>query len=453
MSVLVSLLAFVVAIGVLVTVHEWGHFQAARSLGVRVLRFSIGFGRPLRAWRSADGTEFVVAAIPLGGYVRMLDERDGPVAASELAGAFNRKSVLARAAVVSAGPAANFAFAVLAFWAMLLIGVPGLRPLVGEVPPGSAAAAAGVFEEDEIVAVDGRPTPTWEAASLAILDAVLADASDIRLRLRDAGGAERPVRVVIHDAASLTEPGALLSGLGLAPLQPHLPAVLGEISPDGPAARAGLVAGDEVRSLDGQPIADWAALVEAVRARPGAQVELGWQRAGELLTGRVDLAAEDEGGRQVGRIGARVQVPAGLLERLRATQRYGLIEAVPEAVRRTAELASLTVRMLWRMLTGEASLANISGPINIAQYAGVTASVGPVAFLGFLAVVSVSLGVLNLLPIPILDGGHLGFLAVEAVKGSPVSARTEALGQQLGLLLLVLLMGFAFYNDIARLLA
>jgi regulator of sigma E protease len=451
MDVLISFAAFVLAIGVLVTVHEWGHFRMARQVGIKVLRFSIGFGRPLKRWVGADGTEFVVAAVPLGGYVRMLDERDGDVPVAELGQAFNRQSILARAAVVSAGPLANFVFAIAAFWIMLMVGVPGLRPLLGTVAPGSAADVAGLTVEDEILAVAGVATPTWEAASLAMLDGVLAGDDELRLTVADPAGARREVALPVRDATSLTEPGALLQGLGLTPWRPRLPAVLGELTPEGAAARAGLESGDEILALDGRPVADWIALVEQVRARGGQTVSLEVRRGDERLVREVALTAEAEGEIKVGRLGARVEVPTGLFERLRATQQFGVLEALPAAISRTWDLSVLTLRMLWRMLTGEASLANISGPINIAQYAGVTATIGPVAFLGFLAVISVSLGVLNLLPIPILDGGHLAFLTVEAVKGSPVSARTEAMGQQVGLVLLVMLMGFAFYNDIARL--
>ena len=448
-----SLLSFVVAIALLVAVHEFGHFFAARKLGIQVLRFSIGFGRPLWSRRAADGVEYVVGALPLGGYVKMLDERDaeGPIA--DPARAFNRAPVWKRAVVLVAGPFANLAFAVVAYWAILVLGVPGLRPLVGPVPPGSPAAVAGLRAEDEIVAVGGRSTPTWEAASLALLDAVLAGDAAVAVELRDVDGGARRATLAIADHRGLTEPGALLQGLGLAPFQPRLAAVLGEVVAEGPAGRAGLRTGDAIVAIDGVAVGDWRALVDAVQGRPGEVVAIDFTRDGAAGRAQVPVASVEQDGRRIGRIEVRPFVPPGFLERLRAEQRFGPVEALPEAFERTRDLSVLTLKMLWRMLTGGASLANISGPINIAQYAGVTASISAVAFLGFLAVISVSLGVLNLLPVPILDGGQLAFLAVETASGRPVPPAVELRGQQVGIVLLVGLMGLALYNDIARLLS
>ncbi len=447
-----SLLSFVVAIALLVAVHEYGHFLAARRLGIQVLRFSIGFGRPLWSRRAADGVEYVIGALPLGGYVKMLDERDADEPIADPSRAFNRAARWKRAVVLVGGPLANLVFAVAAYWAILMLGVPGLRPLVAAAPAASPAAIAGLRAEDEIVSVGGEATPTWEAASLGLLDAVLAGDDAVALELRGTDGTVRPVSLAIADHHGLTEPGALLERLGLAPFQPRLPPKLGEVVAEGPAGRAGLRSGDLLLAVDGDPVDDWRALVERIQSRPGEVVTIAYERGGQAASVPVAVASAEVEGRRIGRIEVRPAVPAGFLERFRAEQRFGALEALPEALARTRDLSVLTVKMLWRMLTGGASLANISGPINIAQYAGVTASISPVAFLGFLAVISVSLGVLNLLPVPILDGGQLAFLAVESVIGRPVPPEVELRGQQVGIVLLVGLMGLALYNDIARLL-
>jgi regulator of sigma E protease len=452
-GVLGSVLAFVVAIALLVAIHEFGHFWVARKLGFKVLRFSIGFGNPLWLHRGRDGVEYVVAAIPLGGFVRMLDEREGPVAPEHLARAYNRQAVWKRALVLVAGPAANLLAAVLIYWVMLLVGMPGVRPLVGVVTPDSPAAVAGLRAQDEFVMVGGRATPTWESTALALLDTVLAGETRVEVELRDEHGNPRRALLALDDPRGLTEPGALLERLGLQPWSPTLEPILGEVDADGAAARAGLRSGDRIETVDGAAVADWRGLVAQVQARPDQRLRFGVLRDGEQLELEVRVGSADLEGRAIGRIGVRPFVPEGLFDRLRSVQRFGPLEAVPEAFERTVDLSVLTLRMLWRMLTGDASLSNISGPINIAQYAGVTAAIGVVAFLGFLAVISVSLGVLNLLPIPVLDGGQLVFLAAEQVTGRPISPAVEAVGQQLGVLLLVALMGLAFYNDIARLLA
>lgn len=451
MQILTSLFAFAVAIAVLVTVHEYGHFWAARRCGVRVLRFSIGFGRALWRHVGRDGVEYVLAAVPFGGYVKMLDEREGEVPEEELQHAFNRQPVWKRAVIVAAGPAFNFAFAIIAYWLIFLIGVPGVKPIVGEVLPGSYAEQAGVRPQDEIVAVRGEPTPTWEAVTLQLLEGVLAD-GDIPLEVRRPDGAIARLQLVVEETAALTEPGALMDGIGLRLWNPALAPVIGDVEPGGSAAQAGLQSGDRILSADGKPITEWGEWVEFVRARPGRIVELRIERNGaEREVSLVIGSVETETG-PVGQIGARAYVPPELLERLRAELRYGPVAAAVAAFEKTWDVSALTLRMLGKMVVGEASLKNISGPINIAQYAGVTASIGLVPFLAFLAVISVSLGVLNLLPIPILDGGHLAYYLVELVKGSPVSARVEALGQQIGLFVLFLLMGLAVYNDLARLL-
>jgi regulator of sigma E protease len=455
-GILISILAFCAAIALLVAVHEFGHFTVARALGIKVLRFSIGFGKPIwryrpRSGRHAGETEYVLSAIPLGGYVKLLDEREAPVPAADLHRAFNRAPVGSRMAVLAAGPLANFLFAFVAYWLMFVAGVPGARPIVGEVMPGSAAEAAGLEPEDEIVAVDGERVATWESALLGLLDGLLDDGR-IELMLRDGSGAERTAVLEAGGReAELTEPGALLDGLGFKPYAPELPAVIGSVVAGEAAALAGLEPGDRILSADAEPIDGWARWVAFVQARPGQSIELAIERDGERRMLDLIIGSATIDGTPQGRIGAAPAVPEGIYERLRSEQRYAPAPAAAVALARTWEMSALTLRMLWRMVLGDVSVKNISGPINIAQYAGYTASAGVVPFLNFLAVVSLSLGILNLMPIPLLDGGQLLYQVVEIVKGSPVSERAQLYGQQIGIALLLLIMSFAFYNDISRL--
>jgi regulator of sigma E protease len=451
MTILSYLLAFLVAIGVLVAVHEYGHFWMARRMGIRVLRFSIGFGRPLWIRRGADDTEYVVAAIPLGGYVKLLDEREGPVDAGRVAEAYNRKPVWARILVLLAGPLANFLFAVAAYWVLFVAGVPALKPVVGEVVADSVAARAGLRAGDEIVSVGPRDTPTREGAVLALLDELM-NGHAIELQLRDDAGDLRRAELDIDgERRALTEPGALLPGIGFDFWYPVVPARVGQVLPGSPAERAGLREGDEILAVGGEAVADFAALVTLVQPKPGARLDLTVARAGETLTVPVEVQAQREGERLIGRIGVQPAPPAAVPEEMRALERYGPLGALVRATGKTWDMSALTVRMLWNVATGDVSVKNLSGPINIAEYAGFSARQGILAFLSFLAVVSVSLFVLNLLPIPILDGGQIVYQLAELAKGSPLSERAQAVGQQIGILLLLVLMSFAFYNDLSRL--
>ncbi len=451
-SFLFTVASFLVALGVLITVHEFGHFWVARRLGVKVLRFSIGFGKPL--WKRTgriDGTEYVIAALPLGGYVKMLDEREEPVAKTELHRAFNRKSLPVRSAIVAAGPIANFLFALFAYWLVFVSGETGLRPLVGKVAESSVAAAAGFRPGDELMTVGGRATPTWEAAVYAFLAESLDD-EDLAVRVRSAGEPERLLQLPAERMPGLAEDGRILETIGLSPLRPRVAPVIGELLPGEPAQQAGLLPGDEILSADGVPLEDWSAWVEYVQARPGTPIRIELLRGGASLTLIITPARilTDDGA--IGRIGASVQVDPELYASYRTEIRYGPVRALGAAAQRSWDLSVLMLRMLGRMLIGEVSVKNLSGPITIADSAGKSASYGWVHFLKFLAVVSLSLGVLNLLPIPVLDGGHLLFFLIEAVKGSPLSERAMAHAQQFGLLILLALMSLAFYLDILRLL-
>ncbi len=449
---LISAAAFVVAIGLLVAVHEFGHYWVARRLGIKVLRFSIGFGKPI--WRrvaGADATEYVISSIPLGGYVKMLDEREGPVPGADRGRAFNHKPIPARIAVLVAGPAFNFLFAIAAYWLMFVAGVPGLKPVIGEVAPDGPAAQAGLLRDDRIVAVGDVETATWEGALLAMLDDMLDDGR-IRMRVVDSRGSERSAVIDVADRTeALTEPGALFPGLGLSAWAPEIPARIESVEPGGAGERGGLLPGDLIVAAGEERIETWNQWRDFVRARPGETVSVRVERAGRQVMLALDIGEAVDGNERIGMTGTRPVAPEGIGDHMIAEQRYGPLDAIGVAVGKTWDMTALTLRMFWRMLTGDVSLKNISGPINIAQYAGYTAAAGGVAFLSFLAIVSISLGILNLLPIPVLDGGQIAFQLAEAVKGSPLSQRAEIVGQQIGLFLLLMLMSFAFYNDIARL--
>jgi regulator of sigma E protease len=453
MDFLNSVVYFIIAIGVLVTVHEFGHFIVAKRLGVKVLRFSVGFGRPLWLHRAGpDETEYAVAAIPLGGYVKMLDEREGEVAPAELPRAFNRQRLAVRMAIVLAGPLFNFLFAIVAYWLMFIIGVGGLKPIVDGVIPGSPAARAGLERGDEIVRVAGRETLTWESVMQGVIAAALDDEPvSLEVRLEDDGQREAVLDLsglALDEIAS----SSFFDKLGVEPRRPKVPPVIERIEPGGAAAEAGLEPGDRIAEADGRPVDDWRSWVELVRSRGGKVIQVGVERHGTLLRLPLTpkLVASEEG--VIGQIGATVAVPPGLAEQFYAVERYSPLTALGRAVSKTAEVSRLTLDMLWKMLLLEVSVRNLSGPISIAQYAGHSAEVGISRFLEFLAIVSISLGILNLLPIPLLDGGHLMYYLIELFKGGPVSDEAQLVGQRVGIALLVGLMGLAFFNDLARLL-
>jgi len=450
MSVLISLVSFVVALGILITVHEFGHFWVARRVGVKVLRFSIGFGQPL--WRlgsDRDGTEYVIAAFPLGGYVKMLDEREGPVPPEEVHRAFNRQSVGKRIAIVVAGPLFNFILAFLLYWAIFVIGMPGLKAVVEEIYPQTPAAQAGLQPGDHIVAVDGRDTPTAEAVRMALLEA-LVDNRPASLTV-ERGGVRTTIVLDPGEVDLKQLKNGVFRQVGIELARPRIPPVIGQVVTGGPAAQAGLQPGDQVVAVDGVPVDDWVAFARLVRQHPGEPIRVTVERDGRTLTFTVVPEAVAAGGERVGRIGAAVEPPPALDRAWLAEERYGPLAAVARALEKTWTMSTLTLDMLWKMLVGQASLDNISGPLSIAQFAGQSAQIGLVPFLTFLAVISISLGVLNLLPIPVLDGGHLLYFLIEAVRGRPLSEEAQILGQKIGMALLLALMALAFYNDFSRL--
>ena len=443
------LLAFVFTLGILITFHEFGHFWVARKCGVKILRFSIGFGRPL--WKrcyGADGTELVVAALPLGGYVKMLDEREAPVPEPELHRAFNRKPLAQRFAIVLAGPLFNFLFAILAYWIMYMVGLTGLKPVIGTVQPTSIAAVAGLEADEEIIAVNSRHTATWTMVVDAMITGIVAD-EPVALRVQSTNALERPVLLDLQSVSidDLAEKD-LLRSIGITPKQLVLPPIVGDLQPEGAAVRAGLKGGDRILAVDANAIPDWSTFVAYIRARPDQLVNVKINRDGQVMQLPLRTDKKDAGdGKIIGYIGAGNQLGQSLLAR----ESYTFIPALAMALARTWDMSWLTLQMLGKILTGEASYRNLSGPVSIAQYAGESAQNGVAAFLWFLGIVSVSLGVLNLLPIPLLDGGHLMYYLIELVRRRPVPEAVQAIGQQIGLALLLGLMVLVFYNDLSRL--
>jgi len=437
---LTNLLAFIVAISILIAIHEYGHYIVGRWTGMKVLRFSIGFGKPIWSWvRGADKTEYCISAIPLGGYVRFLDGREGPVAPEDEGRAFNHRPIPARIAVLFAGPLFNFMFAIFAYWLISMDGVPAFRPAIGEVAPQSYAADAGLETGDQIVAVGETETSSWQQALMAMFDNMVSDGR-IPMTLEDLQGRQRQAVIQIGaDSTRLTEPGLLFDGIGFKPGSP--PVVLDDPIENEAAAAAGMRKGDRIVSVDRQPILGFGDLVNAVTDRPGERVEIGAIREGRVERFSVVIGTREIEGNTSGFLGVRA-----MLDEL------GPVEAIPNAFQDTWSQTMFTLRMLGRMVTGDVSIKNISGPINIAQFAGESAQRGLRYFLGFLAMISISLGVLNLLPVPVLDGGQIVYQTIEAAKGSPLSERSQIVGQQFGILALIVLMSFAFYNDIARIL-
>jgi regulator of sigma E protease len=443
---LTSILAFVVAISILVTIHEYGHYIVGRWAGMKVLRFSVGFGKPVWTWvRGKDRTEFCISAIPLGGYVRFLDGREGPVDPEDEGRAFDHRPVPARIAVLLAGPLFNFLFAIFAYWILFLNGIPTLQPAVGDVEPQSYAARAGLEFGDKIVAVGEVDTADWESTLVNIFDQLVADGR-VPLTLESGDGRQRRALIMVgEDASRLTEPNMLFEGLGFEPWQP--PAVIAELTEGGAAAGAGMAVGDRIISIDGNDISNFSDLIDVVVARPDEAVAVAYVRDGRRSEIDVVLGHQEVEGEVRGLLGVRGSNDYGDYAHLR---KFGPIESVTQATQRTWTSTVFTLRMLGRMVTGDVSIKNISGPINIAQYAGSSARRGVNEYLAFLALISISLGVLNLLPVPVLDGGQIVFQSIELVTGSPLSERSQIIGQQFGIFALILLMSFAFYNDIVR---
>jgi regulator of sigma E protease len=452
MKYIIFIAAFLAAIGILVAVHEFGHYWVAKKLGFKVLRFSIGFGKPLlmRVGRDADRTEYCVAAIPLGGYVKLLDEREGDVLPSELHRSFTRRPVWHRIAVLLAGPAMNLIFASVLYAVLAMAGSQVVKPVVGQVRLDSPAAVAGLQRGDEIVRVGDRNVGDVEDLQIALIRRFSGDGL-VPLTVMRAGSEKSVVLRVTEDRVAMTEPGRLMPGLGFELATWSAKTVIQDAPPDSAGGRAGLRPGDRILSVDGQPVVNMMDFQSMVSSAPGREISIEVERGGSRLRIVAAVARVTEQGRAIGRLGVMLAEgtrvwPPGLL----ALRRSGPVDAVALGVVKTWDMSSLTVQMLWRIVTGQVSAKNISGPISIAEFAGISAYLGLTAFISFLAIISVSLGVLNLMPVPLLDGGQIVYQLVEAVKGSPLSERAQNFGQQVGIALLVVLMSLAFYNDISR---
>ncbi len=446
-----TLLAFIVAIAVLVVFHELGHYAVARLFDVKVLRFSVGFGRVMYTKHFGNGeTEWVISAIPLGGYVKMLDEHEGEVAEHELPRAFNRKPVLQRMAIVVAGPVSNLLLAVAIYFVLFLHGVPGIKPVLGEIVHGSPAAAAGLLSNQTIVSIDGQATPSWQEIRWVLLDLILQKkAAKLELRTPDGEKQFRVIEMGGMTAADLD--GDFLKKLGMQPYQPPVYPVIGKLVDGGAAQRAGLQVKDRVLRVNGQEVVLWKDWVSVVREHPGKAMDVELERAGRALKLTLTPDVFEEEGKKVGRIGAGADIDKDAFEAMLTQVTYPPLMALTEALRKTWETAIVSLKMMGKMVVGEVSLKNLSGPITIADYAGQSAQMGVGAYISFLALISISLGVLNLMPIPLLDGGHLLYYSVELIKGSPVPEGVWEAGQKVGIALLVTLMAFAMYNDISRL--
>lgn len=451
MDFLHTVFALIITLGILITFHEFGHFWVARRCGVKVLRFSVGFGKPLLRWHDRLGTEYVIALLPLGGYVKMLDERESEVPAEQLDQAFNRKPVAQRFAIVAAGPLANFLLAILAYWLLFVVGTQVPAPLVGQVQENSPAATAGLQPGDEVLRVNGRNTPSWQEVGLGLL-ANMGESTRITLDVRQENAShERQLQVDVKNfLAGQNEPDPFGS-LGFTPWRPDIEPVLGSIQPGSPAAAAGLQADDRILRVNQQSITSWAALVEQLQAHPEQQILLQVQRSSEQLELPITPAARIlDDGREVGFIGAGVKMPDWPAH-LQRELRFGPVESLWRATEKTAEMSWLTLHSIGKMITGLISPTNLSGPITIARVASDSAKSGWESFITFLAYVSISLAILNLLPVPVLDGGHLMFYAIEALRGKPVSEAAQEMATRVGLAMLGTLMIMAFYFDILRL--
>lgn len=451
MSFLFTLAAFAVTLGVMIVVHEYGHYQVARWCGVKVLRFCVGFGKPLWIRRfGADQTEWVLAAFPLGGYVKMLDEQEGPVAPEELHRAYNRLSVYRRSAIVVAGPLANLIMAVVLYWVLFMLGVQGIKPMLGEVPPATPAAQAAFARGEIITRIGNDPVATWQDARWVLLRKVM-EAPLLEIEVLTS---QQSTTVHTLDVSSITSDdleGDFLEKLGLVHIQTDIAAKIGGLSPGGAAVMAGLKVGDEIVAVNRQNIHRWEDWVKWVRQSPDKMLSVKIRRGDMLQVIELTPVEVEDNGKRIGRVGASPLIDREFLKTLITEVRYPPHKAFSQALAKTWDTSVFSLKMLLRMVTGEVSWKNISGPITIADYAGQSAQMGLAAYLSFLALVSISLGVLNLLPVPLLDGGHLLYYMVEMLKGDPVSERTMEIGQQIGIAILLTLMLFAFYNDINRL--
>lgn len=441
--------AFIVALGLLVAVHEFGHFWVARRCGVKVERFSIGFGKAIWRRLGKDGTEYVLALIPLGGYVKMLDGRVDELKPGEETQAFNHKSVWARMAIVAAGPMANFVFALFAFWLMFMIGVPSVKPVVGEVRPASIVAEAGILPGMEIVGVGGEETGDWESVTYALISHLGDDSVQLKLK---AANTSYAVDKTLQLAGWKFDPDkeSPIGSLGIVPLGGKVLPVVEAVVPSSASEKAGLQIGDRIKGVDGEAITEWAQFVERVQQSPAQPLQVTVERRGSEMTLTLTPDGKKVKGQLVGFVGLSPQL-VPLPDEYRTLLQYGPLQALWHGGQKTWSLITLTFDMIGKLIGGIVSLDNLSGPISIAKGAGSSADYGLVYFLGFLALISVNLGIINLFPLPVLDGGHLVYFLIEAITGKPVSEKIQEVGFRIGAAILMLLMGIALFNDFARL--
>ena len=447
---MITLLAFVGALALLVVFHEFGHYWVARRCGVKVLRFSFGFGKVIYSKRfSGSDTEWVVSAVPLGGYVKMVDEREDEVAPEDLPYAFNRKPVLQRMAIVAAGPLANFLLAIVLYWGLFVHGLPGLKPVLGDVPPHTPAAIAQMQPGETILSINDDPVPSWQELHWMLLESALKQ-GEVKIETRNAGGTTQTHMLDMSGLEAKDLDGDFLGKLGLHLYQPVVLPVIGDVIDDSVAQHAGLQQGDRILRANGIVMQRWMDLVDMIRAHPGQAVQLDVQRGTTTLQITVVPQTVDESGITAGKIGAAPKIDEAAWQAMFTEVSYGPLDALTHSLRKTWETSVISLKMMGKMVMGEVSMKNLSGPITIADYAGQSAKMGMVAYLIFLALVSISLGVLNMLPIPLLDGGHLLYYVVELVKGSPAPDIAWEIGQKIGIALLGTLMVFAIFNDINR---
>lgn len=445
-----TLLYFILALVLLVTVHEYGHFQVARWCGVKVLRFSFGFGTILARWHDKKGTEYAWSLFPLGGYVKMLDESEGEVAVEERHLAFNNKPIWARIAVVLAGPLFNFLFAFIALWFVLIIGMKSLAPMIESIKPNSIAAKAGIKAQEEIIALNDNKINSWRDFQYLMMP-LIGSQETIQLTLKSlVDGQIRKASLPLSSWVLDSKKPDPLSSLGIEPFIPSIPPIIGEIVPDSPAAKAGLHTFDKIVSVDAKPLDDWLYFVDYVHARPDSNLVLVINRKGSIQQITVHTGSQEDKGKREGFLGVRSQQVKWPEQWLRI-ERQNPIQALGTALQQTVHLTATTFTLMGRLVTGRLSMDSISGPVGIAQGAGDSGRSGLVAYLFFLALVSISLGALNLLPIPMLDGGHLLYYLLELIRQKPLPEGLKSIGTYVGLLLLVALMFVALTNDIARL--
>ncbi|MDO8334929.1 MAG: RIP metalloprotease RseP [Nitrosomonas sp.] len=452
MTITYTIISFIIALGILITFHEFGHYLVARWSGVKVLRFCIGFGQPIfrRRW-GKDQTEWVIAAIPLGGYVKMLDENEGKVAIEDLPRSFNRQPVARRFAIVAAGPIANFLLAIVLYWFLFILGVHGMKPVLGPVEPSTAAAYAKFQAGETIVSIENEAVASWQDARWTLLRYAIDQSSNVKIQTINKNGEInwRQLDLSNVDPDKLNE--NFLGIIGLNSYQPTIKPVIGQVMPDGVGYKAGLLIGDEILTANDTEIQTWMDFVQVIRSSPGHLLELEILRNNQITSLTITPETATENGKQIGKIGIAPVVNQAEFDELLVTVSYPPAKAIHKAIEKTWETTILTLQMLSKMIMGDVSWKNVSGPISIADYAGQSAQMGLASYLAFLALISVSIGVLNLLPIPVLDGGHLMYYLIEIIRGNPLPEKTILIGQRIGMAMLFTLMTFAIYNDINRL--